>query len=387
VDDSNAGVGSVGSPGDRTLTAQWSLLSYNINYDLNGGLFGGIPTTTFNVESNFSFLTPTRAGYNFEGWFDDDGNELTGIVPGMSGDLDITAYWMIRSYNLITIAYTGQTPSVPVSYEFGEEISITEPTRRGYDFDGWEESNGTNWASGDSMPGKNLTLTGQWNIVTYTISYDLNSGSGYGNPTTFTVLQSLTLNSNPTRTGWTFAGWDSNGDDTPEHTTAIAAGTYAEDITLKAIWTQNIYTLTYNSAGGSAVASKTFTYFQSLNNTYFPAPTRDGYYFTGWYDSSNNRWATGAPFFNIGPNGNLTLTARWTPILYSLYVEPGFDNGSGGGYSVGSYYTDQEMYIGFAPYRPGFTFTGWKDLETGTFYENGDPMPPRDLTLTAQWAA
>jgi uncharacterized repeat protein (TIGR02543 family) len=385
VDDSNAGVGSVGSPGDRTLTAQWSLVSYNITYDLNGGLFAGIPTTTFNIESNFSFLTPTRTGYNFDGWFDGDGNELTGIVTGMSGDLTVTAQWTIQSYNLVTIAYTGQTPSAPVSYEFGQELNIADPTRRGYDFDGWEESNGTIWSSGDLMPGKNLTLTGQWQIVTYSINYDLNGGNGFGNPTTYTVIQGITLNSNPTRTGWTFAGWDVDGDDTPEHTTSITAGTYAQDLNLTAIWTQNIYTLTYNSAGGSAVTSKTFTYFQSLDNSYFPTPSREGYNFGGWWDSTNTRWAVGSSFSNIGPNGNLNLTARWSPILYSLSVAPGFDDGSGDGYSVGSYGTGEAIYIGFAPYRPGFTFAGWKDLDTGLFYENGDPMPPKDMTLTAQW--
>ena len=155
-----------------------------------------------------------------------------------------------------------------------------------------------------------------------------------------------------------------------------------------AVWTQNIYTLTYNSAGGSAVANKTFTYNQTLDSTYFPVPTRAGYNFSGWFDSSNNRWSSlSQSHQNTGPNSNLTLTARWSPILYSLSVEPGFDGGTGGGYSVGSYGTGDAIYIGFRPHRDGYAFLGWKDLDTGLFYDNGDPMPPKDMTLTAQWAA
>jgi uncharacterized repeat protein (TIGR02543 family) len=384
VDGTSTGVGAVGSPGDRILTAQWTLKNYSISYNLNGGSFGGIPLTTYTVESNFTLLVPTRTGYNFDGWFDANNNAISAIVPGMSGDLSLTAQWTIRSYTLNTIVFAGQS-AVSVTREFDQELDIDSPTRRGYDFDGWRESSGTYWSSSDSMPGRNLTLTGQWNIITYSIEYRLNGGLSTSNPTTFNVTQTITLNSNPTRTGWAFVGWDVDGNGTSDYTSSIPAGTYAENLVLSAVWTQNIYTLTYNSDGGSAVANKTFFYQQELNGSYFPVPTREGFNFTGWF-SDNTRWSNLAGNQNIAPNGNLTLTARWSPILYSLRVEPGFDGGTGGGYDVGSYGTGAEIYIGFRPHRDGHTFLGWKDLVSGDFYENGDPMPPRNLTLTAQWA-
>lgn len=389
VDESEVGVGSVGSPGDKVLSAQWNLLTYTIDYNLNGGLFSGVANTTYTVETSYTLPIPTRDGYTFDGWFTDDEQQVTAIVPGMSGDLSLTAGWTIRSYTLSTRAFAGQSV-VNSTMEFGAELNITEPTRRGYSFDTWEESNGTRWSSGDAMPNRDLTLTGQWDLITYSISYDNNGGTGGGNPSTFNVTQAVSFTNNPTRTGWVLAGWDTDGDvETAEITTSgFALGAYAEDLNLTAVWTQNIYTLTYNSADGSAVADKTFTYNQTLDSTYFPAPTRAGYNFLGWFDSSNNRWSSlSQSHQNTGPNSNLTLTARWSPILYSLSVAPGFDGGTGGGYSVGSYGTGDAIYIGFRPHRDGYAFLGWKDLDTGLFYVNGDPMPPKNMTLTAQWAA
>lgn len=383
-DESEVGVGSIGSPGDKIISASWILKNYTITYELEGGLFSGVATTSYNIESNFALPVPVRTGYNFDGWYDmTTETEVPAIVPGMSGDLTLTATWVIQSYNLTTIAYTGQTP-VTVSKEYDAQLGMATPTRRGYEFDGWRETSGTYWSADDSMPGRNLSLTGQWNLITYSISYNLNGGTGLGNPTSYNVTQGVTFSVNPTRTGWAFAGWDKDGDDTADIVGSFAVGAYAEDLNLTAVWTQNIYTLTYNSNGGSAVASKTFTYNQSLNSSYFPTPNRDGFIFTGWIDSSNRQWSTNAVHQNLGPNSNLTLNARWTPIYYSLYLEP--DNGEGG-YSVGSYGTGGAIYIGFRPYKAGYNFVGWKDLESGIFYVNGDPMPPKDMTLTAQWAA
>ncbi len=372
-----------GAVTDITLTATWSLVQYDITYVMNGGINDFENPRTYDVEDTIPLLDPTREGYNFDGWTDQNGDPISGIIAGMSGDLTLTANWTIKSYTLSVIAYTGQAASNSTK-QYGATLGMTTPTRRGYAFDGWRESNGTYWDASDTMPGKNLTITGQWNLETYSVSYNLNGGTGgIGNPSSYNVTQGLSFTA-PTRTGWAFVGWDVTGDNTQEFSNSFAVGAYAEDLTLKAIWTQNIYTLTYNSAGGSAVTSKTFNYAQSLDSTYFPTPNREGYYFGGWWDSSNNRWGTSADWLRFGPNNNLSLTARWSPIYYSLYLEP--DNGEGG-YDVGSYPTDGEIYIGFKPYKSGYNFVGWKDLESGIFYVNGDAMPPKNMTLTAQWQA
>jgi uncharacterized repeat protein (TIGR02543 family) len=266
---------------------------------------------------------------------------------------------------------------------------MSEPTRRGYTFNGWEDTlTGGIYSSNSTMPDNDLNLIGSWTLNDYSVSYDLNQGTSAATfDYNFTVLESILIPS-PIRTGWVFVGWDTADDGIANHTpiagtTTIAIGAYAEDLNLKAVWTQNIYTLTYNSDGGSAVSSKTFTFSQTLNATYFPVPTKGTETFVGWFDSNGGRWSASSNVNNTGPNNNLTLTARWTTVPYSVTYDA--DNGENT-YST-SIYPGSEVYIGFTPYREGYTFVGWKDLEDDIFYTSSSIMPTKNLTLTAQWEA
>jgi uncharacterized repeat protein (TIGR02543 family) len=371
-----------------TLTASWRLEEYDITYDADGGTIQFGSPTTFNILSDIALIPATKEGYDFLGWLDDQGNTVTRILPGRNEDLNLTANFRIKSYTLNYSTVQGSQQFVSTK-EYGASLGLTDPTRRGYSFDGWKDTpTSVFYNSNGTMPNSNLTLVGQWTINEYSINYDLNDGTSNGSFTyDYTILDIIRIPT-PTRTGWVFVGWDNADDGTANHfqvagTTTINAGVYAEDLNFKAVWTQSIYTLTYNSAGGNSIASKSFTFGQSLDNTYFPVPTKSGETFIGWFDASNNRWAVGSSFQNIGPNNNLALTARWATFPYSITFDA--DNGEDS-YST-SVYPGQPVYIGFTPYKEGYRFGGWMDLDDGTYYTKDSIMPNKSLTLTAQWIA
>jgi uncharacterized repeat protein (TIGR02543 family) len=372
-----------------TLTATWELIRYDITYDTDGGTNNFDNPRDFNVEESFTLLPAVRTGYTFGGWKNQNNQTVTQITLGTSGDLTLTAQWTINKYTFTYQNFVGQSVTTVNNKEYGSELGMSEPTRRGYTFNGWEDTlTGGIYSSNSTMPDNDLNLIGSWTLNDYSVSYDLNQGTSAATfDYNFTVLESILIPS-PIRTGWVFVGWDTADDGIANHTpiagtTTIAIGAYAEDLNLKAVWTQNIYTLTYNSDGGSAVSPKTFTFSQTLNATYFPVPTKGTETFVGWFDSNGGRWSASSNVNNTGPNNNLTLTARWTTVPYSVTYDA--DNGENT-YST-SIYPGSEVYIGFTPYREGYTFVGWKDLEDDIFYTSSSIMPTKNLTLTAQWEA
>lgn len=190
---------------------------------------------------------------------------------------------------------------VTVTYEYGKldgiyakqivqagekAIEPDVPSRQGYQFTDWYLDD-TKYDFNADVTG-DMTLTAKWTANSYTITFDTDGGSaidpitqGYG-----TTIKAPTA---PTKTGYTFAGWDR----------AIPATMPAENMTIKANWTVNQYTITFDTDGGSTVAPITQDYGTAI--TAPEAPTKIGYTFAGWNPEIP---AT-------VPADNLTITAHW----------------------------------------------------------------------------
>ena len=190
---------------------------------------------------------------------------------------------------------------VTVTYEYGKldgiyakqivqagekAIEPDVPSRQGYQFTDWYLDD-TKYDFNADVTG-DMTLTAKWTANSYTITFDTDGGSaidpitqGYG-----TTIKAPTA---PTKTGYTFAGWDR----------AIPATMPAENMTIKANWTVNQYTITFDTDGGSTVAPITQDYGTAI--TAPEAPTKIGYTFAGWNPEIP---AT-------VPADNLTITAQW----------------------------------------------------------------------------
>jgi uncharacterized repeat protein (TIGR02543 family) len=193
-------------------------------------------------------------------------------------------------------------------------------------------------------------ITGCWLIPTptYTVTYDGNGSTGgnvpndsteYKENDTVTVLDKGDL----VNTGYAFAGWNTQADGSGAVQTEGSTFTMgAADVTLYAQWTINTYTVTFDSQGGSAVASQTVEHGGKVTEP--TAPTKEGYTFGGWYKESGctNAWN----FATDTVTANVTLFAKWTP-LYALR-----DTGPAGGlifYVKEGGYSDGWMYLEAAP--------------------------------------
>ncbi|MBK7455201.1 MAG: InlB B-repeat-containing protein [Anaerolineales bacterium] len=136
--------------------------------------------------------------------------------------------------------------------------------------------------------------------------FNANSGTGTMAPQVANVPTALTLNTF-TRTGYTFAGWNTLANGTGTNYTDGGIYSFAADITLYAKWTANSYTITFNSNGGSAVAAITQSFGSAVSAP--TAPTKTGNTFGGWYSDAG---LTTVYTFTTMPAANITLYAKWT---------------------------------------------------------------------------
>jgi uncharacterized repeat protein (TIGR02543 family) len=372
-----------GTVTDLVLTARWNPTKYEITYnlDLEGAVNSFDNLRDYTVETpTFTFKNPTRTGATFEGWVITGTNQpITAINVGSTGALSLTATWTITGYQLSLTSLPGGTPVITTVGE-GIAISLPTPTRIGYRLISWTEANQAVWTNGLPMPDKNLSLTANWELVTYSITYNGDSAAlPAGLPTAYNYTTNVTIQL-PTRTGWTFEGWDYDGDNVADFVNGFNSEIYAENLTLKAIWTQIRYNLVYDTQGGPAIPATTFA-FNDSKNLYFPGQesTRPGYSFRGWFEGQYN-WSTN-PENKTMPSKHINVRAEWTLLSYNVTFSAGLHDTRT--YSATSN-VENKVPIGFDPVRAGFTFDGWK-AQDGITYTADTQMPAYDLVLTAQW--
>ena len=274
-------------------------------------------------------------------------------------------------------------------------------SRTGYTFDGWNTNasgTGTTYdqtteylptklASNLTTGDRTLTLYAKWKPVTYTVSYNANGGSGAPGNQTKIYGVDLTLSSTkPTRTGYTFNGWNTNSSGTGTYYASGGKYTGNANLTLYAKWTPNTYTVTYNANGGSgAPGSQTKTHGVNLTLS-STKPTRTGYTFVNWNTAFNGTGTTYASGGTYTGNANLTLYAQWTPNTYTVSY-----NANGGSGAPGSQTKTHDVNLTLSstkPTRTGYTFVNWNTASngTGTTYASGGTYTGNaNLTLYAQW--
>ena len=163
---------------------------------------------------------PTKEGYTFIGWYNGE-SEWDFETPVTTG-LILTAKWQVNQYT-ITFKPENGGQDIVIKQDYGTAITApANPTKTGYTFAGWDKTIPT------TMPAENMTITARWQVNQYTITFKPENGGqdivikqDYGT--------AITTPANPTKTGYTFAGWDKT----------IPSTMPAENITLTARWTEN----------------------------------------------------------------------------------------------------------------------------------------------------
>ena len=280
-------------PADVTeLTVQWTAPTYTVTLHANGGTInnGNVTSYTYGVGATLPTADDmTYTGHTFKGWYDNEGltgSPVTAIGNTETGNKEYWAKWEINQYT-ITFDTDGGSAVVPITQDYGTDITApAAPTKTGYTFMGW------NPALPATMPAEDMTLTAQWRINQYTITFDTDGGSAVA-PITQDYGTAINAPAAPTKTGYTFMGWE------PE----IPATMPAEDMTITAKWSINQYTVTFDTDGGSAVDAQTVAYGEKAKT---PAdPTKTGYTFAGWELGGN------AYDFAASVTEDMTLTAKW----------------------------------------------------------------------------
>ena len=160
-----------------------------------------------------------RTGYTFGGWNKADGTAWDYASDRVTDNITLYAKWTANTYT-ITFDTAGGSEIAPITQDYGTAITEpADPTREGYTFTGWDREIPT------TMPAENITVTAQWEINQYTITFDTAGGSEIA-PITQDYGTVITEPANPTREGYTFTGW----------VREIPTTMPAENITLKARW-------------------------------------------------------------------------------------------------------------------------------------------------------
>jgi uncharacterized repeat protein (TIGR02543 family) len=473
--------------GTVTLYAQWKPTEYDITYVLDGGTNNSANPSTYTGKEDIPLSDPTRTGYTFDGWYTSStfsGTAISTIVNGHPCDLTLYAKWIPITY---TVKFDGNAPeytegSMPdMKLEYGTASTLTANSYSfsGYTFGGWNtESDGSGTTYADKASVKNLTTTdgaivtlyagwypnyyylnldgngstsgsytgkywgytdvnynlpanvyertgytfagwntnkdgsgtgftdkqsiwgiaeyngvtyslyAQWTPVTYTITYQLNGGANDSrNPSSYTIESANISLNNPTRAGYTFGGWYSDSSLTTK-VSSISKGSYGNK-TLYAKWNLTTYTITYTLNGGTNDSANPASY-DITQNVKLATPTKEGYYFAGWYSDKN--LTTIVSSIKKGSTGNLTLYAKWNESTYDILF---FGNGSTSGvmddmesltYSK-SYKLTKNKFT-----RKGYKFIGWNTEwdGSGDSYKDGASVKKLNseggnTALYAQW--
>ena len=338
-----------GSIGNLEFYAKWNAIVYSVDYVLYEGVNGDNPTS-YTVEDEITLCAATRDGYSFGGWFTDSAfeNAIDKIALGSTGNMTLYAKW----YYIGTVSFVtnGGSAIESVTQEYGTVLVAPEdPVRDHYTFAGWYSDEALqNEYVFSTMPDIDFTLYAKWEAVEYSITYVLNGGENGLNPDVYTVESAFDF-AEATKTGYTFVAWYTLPDFTSAPVSSIVAGT-SGNITLYANYSINSYTISFDSAGGSEIASITQEYDTAVSAP--PAPSRNGYGFNGWLTEEGEAFV-----FDRIPAYDVALTADWELIRYTITYNL---NGGVNASANPAYYTIEDETVTFAaPTRRGYTFEGW----------------------------
>ena len=338
-------------PADVTeLTAQWTAPTYAVTLNTNGGTInnGNVTGYTYGVGATLPAADDmTYTGHTFKGWYDNEnltGSPVTAIGDTETGNKEYWAKWEINQYT-VTVKPENGKADIIITQDYGTPITAPTLTREGYTFKGWDKE------IPETMPADNITVKAQWEINQYTIAFDTNGGSEIA-PITQDYGTEITAPDNPTRKGYTFKGWDK---EIPE---TMPAG----NITVKAQWEINQYTITFDTNGGSEIAPITQDYGTEI--TAPDNPTRKGYTFKGWDKKIPETM----------PAENITVKAQWEINQYTI----AFDTNGGSEIVPITQDYGTEITAPDNPTRKGYTFKGWDK-------EIPETMPAENITITARW--
>ena len=387
-----------GTTGNREYTAHWKPTTYEIAFLMNGG--EPLASISYTVESpDFDLPIPVRNGYKFVGWTSDGitvPQEIVTIHQGSMGFRMYTANWKVIEYT-ITLDTNGGPAVSPIKYTVEDSFTLPYPLRTGYEFAGWT-------LDGSGMPPftpliiypgttGDLRYKAEWRLAEYTITMDLNGGSGQ-EKVVYTITDEDFELPTPTRNGYEFVGWTGERITTPQTSVKIPKGStgnrtytanwqeqlveptlvppptirvYCRDVDSKELLHIAVYT--------PSVGSEDFTLnFDSIDVT--------GRKFVEAHDASGNKLTSIT--IPQGSWGSREYDAYFAKETYTITL----DTNGGAAMSPINYTVTDSVTLRNPPDRPGYEFSGWVLDGSGQFPSTPMIIPAGstgDRLYKAEW--
>ena len=390
---------------DIDLISDYNIITYNVTYNLQGGTVTGNPGS-YTVETNpFTLVNPTKEGYTFIGWTGSNGDtpELTVTLPEDElGDKNYTANYSINRYELEIDPKGGSYPGeLLIEGDYGEIITISEPTKEGYNFTGWTLSGKGTYNNGIYTFGEgNGKLEANYSPIEYTITYKEITDEErilLNNPVTYSVeTNEFTLNNPADRLdgdgkGEVFVGWKEKNTETPSMVITLPDRNNLGNKEYTAVWQEreaDRWNITYDFDGATTIPTNPSSYVRSdlpitLNN-----PTKTGYEFTGW-TGSNGETPSAHVVIPQGTEEDLSYKANFTLNNYTITYDYTSCNLTPVEITTlnnrGSYTVLDDNFSLNNPNKYGYKFTGWSgtDLEEKTLNVLVDTNKAKDLSYKA----
>jgi uncharacterized repeat protein (TIGR02543 family) len=248
---------------------------------------------------------PLKEHHVFSGWYSD--NTYTQAFDSeqtVNSSMTLYAKWTPNVYT-VTFNSDGGTAVQSLSSSYGEVTAgPSDPTKEGHAFSGWYTSEGTRFTFPANLA-KDIVLKAQWDIASYTVSFDSNGGSPVQSESV-TYGETVSEPSSPTKEGHTFAGWETSDGSAFDFSSAISS-----DTQLTARWTKNSYDIIYLSHDGTEHARFSYEYGFDLSGHVQPAgPAKEANIFAGWVGTLPSTM----------PSSDIVLAPSYDKVVSSVMV-------------------------------------------------------------------
>lgn len=312
--------------GDATVTAKWTKNTYNVYYK-NGNNDVLLSTTACKYDEfctlDFSKFKPGKGEEldhvegSINGVTSTIGDKVFNLIADANGKFYVTPVYSKIPYTVTYNLNGGSIVNPNASViTYGTTLTLLAPSREGYTFDGWEVTSGSATVTNNSVAltaAGDISLRAKWTVKSFTINFDLNGGSRNVLPVTCTYVSCTLPELTPVKTGFEFDGWMYNEAvyDAGDSITLDASGL----ITFVAKWVNaDVYKIKYDLNGGTFNGAPVTTFIVG-DSFALTEPSKLGYTFDGWYDSTDRK------IENVsGRNADISVKARWTPITYTVYL-------------------------------------------------------------------
>ena len=331
--------------------------------------------------------TPEMSGFKFEGWAYEDGRAYD-FKSKVTDDLELHAQWAASGEPAVKTVYTVTFNSAGGSAVATQEVvegtvakEPSAPTLKGFDFAGWFDIDGEPWDFDEAVT-RNITLYAHWaksegTDPAYLVVFESAGGTAV-DPQTVASGGTVSKPQNPTREGCKFQGWFCEDGSEFDFATKVTS-----DLTLYAQWSEggepiSAHTVTFDSAGGSEVASKVVADGACVRRP--DNPTLAGFDFDGWYTEDGDEY----DFANV-VTADITLYAHWKTSFdpESVYLVI-FDSAGGSAVGARTVKSGDKVEKPADPTLKGCTFVGWFTKDSTEAYDF-DSEVTENLTLYAHW--